>query len=79
MTDIEDDDYQASMRIDRLSVILRNARRMFARKHAKSPNWVIVMELFGLGSTYAHRLCRDLGFDPAGLSFTRPTTQPGKE
>ena len=32
---------------------------------ARSPyRWVEVMRVFGLGSTYAAKLCRDLGYDP---------------
>jgi hypothetical protein len=26
--------------------------------------WVLVMKLFGVGSTVAHGLCREFGFDP---------------
>jgi hypothetical protein len=45
-------------------LILRNARRICKRKFQRSPNWVLASELFGLGSTYSFRLCRELGIDP---------------
>jgi hypothetical protein len=47
---------------------IRNARRLLSRRYAKSPNWVLAMEIFGLGSTYASRLCRDNGLDPDGVA-----------
>lgn len=40
------------------------ARRMASRKHGRQPNWVFAMDLFGLGSTYAWRMCKRMGFDP---------------
>lgn len=55
-------------------VILANARRLCAVKWRKSPNWVIVSELFGLGSTYSYGFCRRLGVDPEGRS---PTPEGG--
>lgn len=33
-------------------------------RHGGQPRWVRVMDLFGLGSTYAHQLCRRYGMDP---------------
>ncbi|MBY3263851.1 hypothetical protein HFO15_19690 [Rhizobium laguerreae] len=44
--------------------VLANTRRLLARKHMKRPNWVIVMDIYGLGSTYAHWLCQRYGIDP---------------
>jgi hypothetical protein len=32
------------------------------------PLWVCVMDAFGLGSTFAHQLCRKHGFDPDATS-----------
>lgn len=31
------------------------------------PRWVAVAQVFCLGSTYAHELCRRFGFDPDEL------------
>ena len=44
--------------------IFVSARRMSARKHSRSPNWVFAMDLYCLGSTYAFAMCRRLGLDP---------------
>lgn len=41
-----------------------NARRICKRQYQRSPNWVLAMELFGLGSTYSFALCRRFGIDP---------------
>ena len=45
-------------------IIVANARRICAMKWKSSPNWVLVSEVFGLGSTYSFHLCRALGIDP---------------
>lgn len=45
-------------------IIFLNARRICSRQHKRSPNWVLAMNLFGLGSTYAFALCRQIGVDP---------------
>lgn len=45
-------------------VLLANARRIASRKYQGQPNWVVAMEVFGLGSTYAFKLCHSLGIDP---------------
>jgi hypothetical protein len=34
------------------------------RECGDSPRWVAIMDTFGLGSTYAHDLCRVHGLDP---------------
>lgn len=49
---------------DRGRIIVANARRMAGRRWQRSPNWVLVSEVFGLGSTYSFHLCRALGIDP---------------
>lgn len=61
-----DADFLATMAADRTRIILANARRISARRWRGSPNWVIASEVFGLGSTYAHMLCRRIGVDPHG-------------
>jgi ribosomal protein S13 len=45
-------------------IIMSNARRIAARQYARDPNWVLAMNVFGLGSTYAHELCRRAGINP---------------
>ncbi|RUU79993.1 hypothetical protein [Mesorhizobium sp. M7A.F.Ca.MR.362.00.0.0] len=47
-----------------------NARRICARRYQRSPNWVLAMELFGLGSTYSFALCRRFGIDPESCKLT---------
>lgn len=41
-----------------------NARNSRSRKGEKHPRWVAVMDVFRLGSGYAHALCRRHGLDP---------------
>lgn len=43
---------------------VRGARSHKHRKGQKHWRWVAVMDTFGLGSTYAHQLCRRFGLDP---------------
>jgi hypothetical protein len=38
------------------------------RPTRSKPLWVCVMDTFGLGSTFAHQLCREHGFDPEATS-----------
>lgn len=59
-----------------LETLLRNIRPNLTRAVAREPNWVVVMKVFALGSTYSHWLCRELGFDPDGMSFDRATSHP---
>lgn len=44
--------------------LLSNCRRVVSAAYARKPNWVLAMELFAVGSTTAHRICRDAGIDP---------------
>lgn len=41
-----------------------NARRISGTKFKKAANWVLAMEVLGLGSTYAWFLCERHGLDP---------------
>jgi hypothetical protein len=43
---------------------VHSARDRHSRKGVKHPRWVAVMNTFGLGSSYAHALCRRYGLDP---------------
>lgn len=46
--------------------VLANARRICAQKYKRQPNWVLAMEAFGLGSTWARALCLRVGVHPDG-------------
>lgn len=52
--------------------VLANARRICAQKHKRQPNWVLAMDAFGLGSTWAWALCKRVGVDPDGLTMAAP-------
>ena len=41
---------------------IRSARRRHGR--VKQPLWASVVDMFGLGSTYAKQLCQRYGLDP---------------
>jgi len=45
------------------ALVMANARRLI-KKHRSMINWVLCMELFGLGSTSAIAKCKELGLDP---------------
>lgn len=45
-------------------MVLINARRLLAHKHKQTANWALAMHLYGLGSTYASRLCREACLNP---------------
>lgn len=46
-------------------LVVRAMRNMRAtRSGSDQPLWVAVMDVFGLGSTYACELCRKYGRDP---------------
>lgn len=53
-------------------LVARAVRGARPRRAGAAPRWVGVKETFGLGSTYAHELCRLHGLDPheevAGVS-----------
>lgn len=52
-----------------LRCALYNARRMAQANYKAKPNWVLVMELFVVGSTYAREMCQFAGVDPDGKEF----------
>ena len=49
---------------DLLERAVRGARANSVRKGEKHWRWVAVQEVFGLGCTYSHQLCRRFGLDP---------------
>lgn len=54
--------------------LMANARRLTdqpIRAVRAMSNWAFASELFATGSTNAHRICKDAGIDPDGLTVTR--------
>jgi hypothetical protein len=49
-------------------VVLRNFRRLMRGRRRNEANWIIVKELFGVGSTTAHAMCREMGVDPEAMT-----------
>ena len=45
-------------------LVERAVRNATPRLNGKFPRWAVVVDTFGLGSTYAHDLCREYGLDP---------------
>lgn len=52
--------------------ILANARRIASRKWRSQDNWVLAMEMFGVGSTSAKNICIAAGIDPYSKSVHIP-------
>lgn len=48
----------------RLRCLLYNARHMLHSRYASRPNWSVVVDLFGVGSSKASDFCLWLGVDP---------------
>lgn len=48
---------------------LYNGRRIGKPEFKRMDNWVLCMELFAVGSTYAYELCRLAEVDPNGKEF----------
>lgn len=48
----------------RIKCTILNLRRIASRSFKNAPNWVLVKETFGFGSTYSFALCRLHGLDP---------------
>lgn len=44
--------------------IFSGARSIAGSRWKREPNWVVAMTVFGVGSTYAHELCHQMGLDP---------------
>jgi len=43
---------------------VHNARDRFSRRGQKHPRWTAVQNVFALGSTFSHQLCRRFDLDP---------------
>lgn len=65
----------------RLRVMMSGARRIAKREYKFKPNWSLAMEVFGVGSTYAWKICDRAGIDPDGVSaeFYKPRALAAKE
>lgn len=50
-------------------IILANVRRLRPQGSKHMLNWVLAMEVFGLGSGRAQELCRFAGIDPNGKTI----------
>ena len=54
-------------KMDRRQVI-NNVRQMMKGRVKNEKNWIMVMYIFGVGSTTAHQICKDCGIDPESMS-----------
>ena len=62
--------FEETMRSKTPRQILANARRIACRRLKRAPNWVLAMDVFAVGSTYAHWICKDAGIDPDSTKTT---------
>ncbi|MCK5612536.1 hypothetical protein KAR91_62270 [Candidatus Pacearchaeota archaeon] len=53
-------------------IVMRNVRRLIRGRVKQPDNWVLYMEIFGTGSTTAHRQCEKLGLNPDSKSSHSP-------
>lgn len=44
--------------------ILRSVRRLAGRRVKGRANWALAMDVWGIGSTFAHILCAEAGINP---------------
>jgi ribosomal protein S13 len=51
--------------------IMANVRRICAHQYRRQANWILAMEIFAVGSTTAHQICREAEIDPDGLTVTK--------
>jgi len=61
--------YRADMAGKTPRQILANVRRLLPRYKAKTLNWVLAMEVYGVGSSFAHEICEEHGIDPDGITI----------
>lgn len=54
----------------RLRVMIGGVRQICNRESKRKPNWVLAMSIFGVGSTYARRICARAGINPDALVAT---------
>lgn len=63
---MEEAEYFKAILQDKTPDILIKAARRMAPKYRRNrdPNWVIAMNLFGVGSTFGWWICAEYGLDP---------------
>lgn len=61
-------EWESNIRPDQYRQIIHNSRRLMSIRKKKTANWIIAMEIFGCGSTYAWEICRYSEID--GDAFT---------
>ena len=57
-------DALATIKGQRLTVLIANAHRLLRLRYRNSPLWGLVSDLTGYGSTSSAALCRAAGYDP---------------
>ena len=55
------------MKRDERLTVLKNVRRLMRGRRRNVQNWVLVMDVFAVGSTTAHKICGELGIDPESM------------
>lgn len=60
----EQERFEKTMAQKTPSALIPAARRMASRINKAKPNWVIAMNLYCVGSTYAAMICSQAGLDP---------------
>jgi hypothetical protein len=71
-TPAEISDERMTQTFDRITArqVFATSRNLAALRHRAAPNWVFAMDLFLLGSNYAHGICQRMGIDPEGRTAT---------
>lgn len=64
----EQERFEATIAEKTPAALLRNARRIAGRRHKRKPNWVLAMDIYGVGSTFAWMLCVQNGIDADATS-----------
>ena len=64
----EDAAYQQAVGRVRPRDVLASVRWIIKGRIRQEANWILAMKVYGLGSTYAWRLCVDEGIDPDGFT-----------
>ena len=50
--------------------VLANVRRLTSKPRRRIPNWALAMEVYAVGSSYGHWICRENGIDPDAYTLT---------
>lgn len=68
--------FEATMRDKTPRQILANVRRLLPQYKRKTLNWVLAMEVYAVGSNYAHWVCHEHGIDPDGITIEPFSSHP---